>query len=304
MTAAASAPETPEADPIEALAGRLDAAMARVGDLDAPARELVDELLASLNDLHKQGLTAVVRGLRDDPRGKQLLFELVDDPAVHMILAMHGIIRPDPMTLAQRAIAQVRPGINSHGGDVELVGLDGTVAHVRLTGACQGCSMAAVTLRDSVEEALLRGVPGLTGVEVVPNEPTPTLIPVSEIRRRPDDAAEAAQLAAAGWSRALAVADIPAGSTRSVRVGEGSRALDTLLVNVGGQVSAYENACAHQGLPLEDAELDPVAGTLTCPWHGFCYDATSGECVTMPGAQLATLPVRLLDGDVWVRADG
>lgn len=304
MTAAASAPETPEADPIEALAGRLDAAMARVGDLDAPARELVDELLASLNDLHKQGLTAVVRGLRDDPRGKQLLFELVDDPAVHMILAMHGIIRPDPMTLAQRAIAQVRPGINSHGGDVELVGLDGTVAHVRLTGACQGCSMAAVTLRDSVEEALLRGVPGLTGVEVVPNEPTPTLIPVSEIRRRPDDAAEAAQLAAAGWSRALAVADIPAGSTRSVRVGEGSRALDTLLVNVGGQVSAYENACAHQGLPLDDAELDPVAGTLTCPWHGFCYDATSGECVTMPGAQLATLPVRLLDGDVWVRADG
>ncbi len=304
MTAAASAPETPEADPIEALAGRLDAAMARVADLDAPARELVDELLASLNDLHKQGLTAVVRGLRDDPRGKELLFDLVDDPAVHMVLAMHGIIRPDPLTLAQRAIAQVRPGINSHGGDVELVGIDGTVAHVRLTGACQGCSMAAVTLRDSVEEALLRGVPGLTGVEVVPNEPTPTLIPVSEIRRRPDDADEAAQLAAAGWTRALGVGDIPVGSTRSVRAGEGSRALDVLLVNVGGQVSAYENACAHQGLPLDDAELDPVAGTLTCPWHGFCYDATSGECVTMPGAQLATLPVRLVGGDVWVRADG
>jgi nitrite reductase/ring-hydroxylating ferredoxin subunit/Fe-S cluster biogenesis protein NfuA len=304
VTAAASAPETPEADPIEALAGRLDAAMARVADLDAPARELVDELLASLNDLHKQGLTAVVRGLRDDPRGKELLFDLVDDPAVHMVLAMHGIIRPDPLTLAQRAIAQVRPGINSHGGDVELVGIDGTVAHVRLTGACQGCSMAAVTLRDSVEESLLRGVPGLTGVEVVPNEPTPTLIPVSEIRRRPDHADEAAQLAAAGWTRALGVGDIPVGSTRSVRAGEGSRALDVLLVNVGGQVSAYENACAHQGLPLDDAELDPVAGTLTCPWHGFCYDATSGECVTMPGAQLATLPVRLVGGDVWVRADG
>lgn len=304
MTAAASAPETPEADPIEALAGRLDAAMSRVAELDPPGRELVDELLASLNDLHKQGLTTVVRTLKDDPRGKELLFDLVDDPAVRMVLGMHGIIRPDPVTLAQRAIAQVRPGINSHGGDVELVGLDGTVAHVRLTGACQGCSMAAVTLRDSVEEALLRGVPGLTGVEVVPNEPTPTLIPVSEIRRRPDDADEAAQLAAAGWTRALGVGDIPVGSTRSVRAGEGSRALDVLLVNVGGQVSAYENACAHQGLPLDDAELDPVAGTLTCPWHGFCYDATSGECVTMPGAQLATLPVRLVGGDVWVRADG
>lgn len=304
MTAAASAPETSEADPIEALAGRLDAAMSRVAELDAPGRELVDELLASLNDLHKQGLTTVVRTLKDDPRGKELLFDLVDDPAVRMVLGMHGIIRPDPVTLAQRAIAQVRPGINSHGGDVELVGLDGTVAHVRLTGACQGCSMAAVTLRDSVEEALLRGVPGLTGVEVVPNEPTPTLIPVSEIRRRPDDAEEAARLAAAGWSRALSTADVPAGSVRSVRVGTGSGALDVLLVNVGGQITAYENACAHQGLPLDDAELDPVAGTLTCPWHGFCYDATSGECVTMPGAQLATLPLRLVGGDAWVRAEG
>ena len=102
--------------------------MARVADLDAQPRELVDELLASLNDLHKQGLTSVVRGLRDDPRGKELLFYLIDDPAVHMVLAMHGIIRPDPLILAQRAIAQVRPGINSHGG-VEQSG--STAPHVR-----------------------------------------------------------------------------------------------------------------------------------------------------------------------------
>ena len=50
-----------------------------------------------------------------------------------------------------------------------------------------------------------------------------------------------------------------------------------------------------------DTVLDVSNGTLTCPWHGFCYDATSGECLSAPGAQLEQLPLRVDDGDVWVR---
>ena len=49
--------------------------------------------------------------------------------------------------------------------------------------------------------------------------------------------------------------------------------------------------------------LDLSNNTLTCPWHGFCYDATSGECLSAPGAQLEQLPLRVDDGDVWVRVD-
>ncbi|MEZ5192555.1 MAG: NifU family protein [Nocardioides sp.] len=89
-----------------------------------------------------------------------------------MLLSMHGIIRPDPTTLAQQALAQVRPGLRSHGGDVELDRIADGVAYVRLHGACNGCSMASVTMRDSVE-ALRTGVPGLTAVEVLPQEPAP-----------------------------------------------------------------------------------------------------------------------------------
>jgi nitrite reductase/ring-hydroxylating ferredoxin subunit len=47
--------------------------------------------------------------------------------------------------------------------------------------------------------------------------------------------------------------------------------------------------------------LDLTNGTLTCPWHGFCFDATSGECLSAPGVQLEQLPLRIDDGDVWVR---
>jgi nitrite reductase/ring-hydroxylating ferredoxin subunit len=57
-------------------------------------------------------------------------------------------------------------------------------------------------------------------------------------------------------------------------------------------------------MPLDNAILDLDNGTLTCPWHGFCYDASSGECLSAPGAQLEQLPLRVDNGDVWVRVRG
>jgi Fe/S biogenesis protein NfuA len=59
---------------------------------------------------------------------------------------------------------QINPSIASHGGGAELVGVDGTVAYLRLHGGCQGCGMAQVTLRQGIERALLDAIEELTGV--------------------------------------------------------------------------------------------------------------------------------------------
>ena len=294
---------TQTATSIEDLAARLDEAISRVDDLDPAARGIVSEAIETLDELHKQALVAVVRRLRDDPRGKELLFELVDEPCVRMVLAMHGVIRPDPITLARQVLDRIRPGLQSHGGDVELDSIQGTTAFVRLQGACNGCSMASVTMRDSVSEALVAGVPGLTGVDVVPNDPTPTLIPVDSLRVRPtadQSQDEAERLRSAGWLRAV---DLRALTARDVvRVEAGPT--EAIVLQQDGQVAAYVNKCAHQGRPLDGALLDRSEGTLTCPWHGLCYDATTGECLTLPGAQLQQLPVRVVGGDVWILPGG
>ena len=81
-------------------------------------------------------------------------------------------------------------------------------------------------------------------------------------------------------------------------------AVEIVVVNVDNRFSAYRNECAHEALPLDNAILDAANGTITCPWHGFCYDASSGECLSAPGAQLEQLPLRVDDGDVWVRVRG
>jgi Fe/S biogenesis protein NfuA len=59
---------------------------------------------------------------------------------------------------------QVNPAIASHGGMAELVSVDGSVAYMRLGGGCQGCGMAAVTLKQGIERILLEAIPEVTEV--------------------------------------------------------------------------------------------------------------------------------------------
>lgn len=277
----------------EELAKRVDDAVAALDDLDPAARKVAEELQSAVEAVHKAGLTTMVRRMREDEAARPVLFGLVDDPVVHLLLSLHGIVRPDPVTHANKVLEQVRPQLHSHGGDVSLVRIEDGTAFVRLEGACNGCSMSSVTLRNLVEEALVQGVPAVTAVEVVKDQPSPTLIPVEALRVGHDPAAE-------GWAKLGASAGLPADALSTAVLG----GVSVLVVNMGQRLSAYRNECAHEALPLDNAVLDLANGTLTCPWHGFCYDATSGECLSAPGAQLEQLPLRIDGGDVWVRVGG
>lgn len=66
----------------------------------------------------------------------------------------------------KEAIEDIRPSLQSDGGDIEFVSVDenGRVL-VRLTGACDGCPMALMTLKQGVEAYLTKQVPGVTSVE-------------------------------------------------------------------------------------------------------------------------------------------
>ena len=162
----------------EQLARRVDDAVAALEDLDPAARKVAEELQTAVEAVHRAGLVTIVRRLREDEAAREVLFELADDPVVHLLLTLHGIIRPDPVTHARQVLDSVRPQLHSHGGDVALVRVEEGTAFVRLEGACNGCSMSSVTLRNLVEEALVTEVPAITAVEVLANEPTPTLISV------------------------------------------------------------------------------------------------------------------------------
>jgi nitrite reductase/ring-hydroxylating ferredoxin subunit/Fe-S cluster biogenesis protein NfuA len=280
----------------EELAKRVDDATAALRDLDPSARAVAEKLKAAIEAIHRAGLVTIIRRMRADEATRPVLFELVDDPVVHLLLSLHGIVRPDPMTQAAKALDVVRPQLHGHGGDVTLVRIEDGTAFVRLQGACNGCSMSSVTLRNLVEKALVEGVSSITGVEVLANEPEPTLISAESLfaGRHPVDE---------GWAQAGPTTDVPDGDLIAVQLTAPStgRQVSVLVVNLNHQLTAYVNECAHEALPLDNAVLDTDNGTLTCPWHGFCYDAASGECLTAPAAQLEQLPLRVDNGQIWVR---
>jgi Fe-S cluster biogenesis protein NfuA len=67
----------------------------------------------------------------------------------------------------EMAIAKIRPFLQRDGGDIELVDVSDGIVKVRLTGACKGCPMSQMTLKQGVEKAIMREVPGVTEVQAV-----------------------------------------------------------------------------------------------------------------------------------------
>ncbi|MGF1647437.1 MAG: NifU family protein [Kineosporiaceae bacterium] len=275
---------------LDGAAGRVDTAVERAGLLAAADRRVALDLKAAVEEFHRDALVRIVRHLRTDPRGKELLFELVDDPVVYALLVMHGIVRADPVTLAQQALDGVRPYLRSHGGDVELVAVELPVARVRLAGSCTGCSQSATTLQEVVERALVAGVGGLHTVEVVPSDPEPAFIPLTQLGvRASKDGDDPGQ----GWAAGPVLESLADGA---VTVWEG-----VALVRVGARIAAYRDACAHQGLTLANALIDAEGGTLRCSWHGMTYDLWTGHSMSRPGERLTACPARVTDGRVVLR---
>lgn len=54
----------------------------------------------------------------------------------------------------EAVLAQIRPALQADGGDVELVDVNEGVVKVKLQGACAGCPMASMTLRNGIERIL------------------------------------------------------------------------------------------------------------------------------------------------------
>jgi Fe-S cluster biogenesis protein NfuA/nitrite reductase/ring-hydroxylating ferredoxin subunit len=305
MTTTSDVPQARTAEDLGAAARRVDTAVERAELLDATGRTVAMGLKAAVEEFHREGVTRIVKALKGDPRGKELLFALVDDPVVYALFAMHGIVRADPTTLAQRALEEVRPYLESHGGGVTLVDVELPVVRVRLSGTCNGCSSSSTTLREVVERAIVANVHGAHQVEVVAAEPEPALVPLTSIGVRPG-AAPPVQWSSpseeTGWTRGPATADVRDGRVTVWRpAGVPETEPGVAIVRIGDQVSAFKDACAHQGLSLERGMVDSEGCVLTCPWHGLKYQALTGESISMIDKRLEAYPARVEGDTLWLR---
>jgi len=96
------------------------------------------------------------------------------------------------------------------------------------------------------------------------------------------------------WITVAQASDCPPGSSREC-VAAGNI---VALFNVDGQFFALDGICPHQGGPLGKGRLSGCI--VTCPWHGFQFDVTTGQHQTSKSLVHPSYPVRVEGNDVQV----
>ena len=94
--------------------------------------------------------------------------------------------------------------------------------------------------------------------------------------------------------KVAALSDVAEGKPRAVRVEGHSIA----LFQHEGAVYATDNQCPHMGYPLVRGRVRK--GVLSCDWHGWSYDMEGGGCFTGGCDDLATFPVEVRNGDIYI----
>jgi Fe-S cluster biogenesis protein NfuA/nitrite reductase/ring-hydroxylating ferredoxin subunit len=276
----------------EALVARvqeLTERLSRVGD--AAAREAAEELVAAVIDLYGEGLERIFAALGDAGEGAAGLRErLTGDGVVASLMLIHDLY---PVPLGDRvleALESVRPYMESHGGDVELVELADGVARIRLQGSCEGCPASASTLELAIKQALDEAAPDLAGLivegaEGLPPSPvsgSPNELPVLQV-------GPGAPGVQPSWFDLDGAEGVGEGELRAVHVA----GVALVVARIEGGLLAYRDECAGCGSSLVEAELSD--GTLACGACGRNYHLPrAGRSLDDERLQLE--PVPLLGG--------
>ena len=255
----------------EQLIARVQELTGRLEDLDDPTcRSLAEELTSAVVQMYGAGLERIVELSDAWTRDEMSKYSLVAG-----LLMIHDLY---PVPIEERviqALDTVRPYMESHGGNVELLGIEDGIAKLRLEGSCKSCRASSSTLELAVRQALEEAAPDLLGMDVEgvleeEEEVTGIALPMTN--------------GAPSWH----TLDI---APPELLTGTDVEGMSLFVANVDGTLLAYRNQCASCGGDLTGGALD--AGSLACPSCGRTY-FLPGAGRSMDDDHLQLQPIPLL----------
>ena len=264
---------------------------------DPNARSKAAEVVGVLLDLYGEGLARMMEVVAQGQERERTFEAFAEDELVSHLLLLHGLHPLDVETRVVKALEEVRPYLKSHGGNVELLGVEGGVARLRLQGSCDGCPSSSMTLKLAIEEAVQKAAPDLEGIEAegvaeAPPKPAPTFVAAPTLRRKEKKQPEEN---GAPWTVVGGLPQLRGG----MLVGGGMLVKEisgepVLFVKLEDDFYAYRNLCPGCGESLEGGSLK--GAELSCSRCGRRYDVRrAGRCLDAP--QLYLDPIPLLVGE-------
>jgi Fe-S cluster biogenesis protein NfuA/nitrite reductase/ring-hydroxylating ferredoxin subunit len=269
---------------VEALLEQLD------GLPDPAARETAMEVVQALLDLYGEGLARIVDHVADRDDGA-LAEALAADELVAHLLLLHGL-HPVPLEARVRgALDEVRPYLESHGGNVELLGVEEGVARLRMEGSCSGCPSSTVTLKLAIEDAIHKAAPDIEGIEAEGVEPAPTPAGgLLQIEMALPMAPTGNGSGHEAWAMAGGMPELRGGG-RVVKTVAGE---PVLFASVDDTVYAYRPGCPACGASLAEGAL--LGTELACSECAHRYEVRlAGRCLDDPELHLDPVPLLVDD---------
>jgi nitrite reductase/ring-hydroxylating ferredoxin subunit len=91
------------------------------------------------------------------------------------------------------------------------------------------------------------------------------------------------------------VQDVPEGKGIVILLADGH---EIALFKVNGEIYALDNSCPHQGGPLGEGTMD--GSIVSCPWHGWEFNVTTGECLNMPTEAARKIEITIIDDAIYL----
>lgn len=172
---------------VTARLARIDELLEKVEVAPGPTAQASVDVVRALTEVYGEALARVM-----DHADAGLSARLADDELLGHLLVLHDIHPEPPERRAARAVERLRPALQERGGDVQLVGVEGPVARIRLRtpGCGSGCAPVSADVEEAVREAVLAAAPELTAVEPVPEAEAreAAFVPLDSLLRRPAQA--------------------------------------------------------------------------------------------------------------------
>ncbi|BBD59795.1 Rieske [2Fe-2S] domain-containing protein [Nostoc sp. HK-01] len=260
-----------------------------ISEWDESQRCVAVGLKRAIEALHKEALTRLIKSLKQE--SISALRHAADDEVVYAVLLYHDLVKqplPPILQRIQAALDEVRPGLKSHNGDIELVAFKPPdTVEVRLIGTCSSCPASHLTLSQGVEKAIKNYCPEITNVVAVSDRSTVD-------NTNTGLTSPFAPSITTAWVRVATVEQIPDLGIFATKVAGHT----LILYRQGDRITCYRNACSHLTLPLDTGTVEN--GIITCPAHGFQYQLETGECLTAD-VPLQSYPVQMKGEKVFVK---
>lgn len=272
---------------------------------DPEARAGAIALVQALMEFHGAGIERMMEIIAESGEGGYAVFDRFSaDDLVGNLLLLYGL---HPLPLEDRvtqALEKVRPYLDSHGGNVELLGITDGVVRLRMQGSCKSCPSSAMTLKLAIEETIYAAAPDVVAIEAEGVQEQSTAVSKSgfvQIGKSQGNGGGSPSGNGHGNGNGSGkanvwedVAELQSLAQSSVQLME-VRGRSILFCRLGETFYAYGNNCPGCGHSLQGAHLELT--NLVCPNCRQLYDVIrAGRGLDQPNLHLEPFPLLCEEG--------